>query len=328
MGDSVIPLPYLQSLRKLLPETGLDFLTLRENSEIPKSLVLFDSVYDLGGGRSFKRQAFHALSMLPRLLGQRYDVVLDLQNNEISRAIRRALRPLAWSEFDRYSPVSAGDRTKDTIAGLGLGSPDLVPGLTLIDSTLGRDRLEDSGWDGSSHLVVLNPAGFHSTRNWPLENYAEFADLWLRQRRSPTQFLVLGLEGLATKAHLLRKQIGPEMIDLVGRTTAAEAFAILQKASFVLTEDSGLMHMAWVSGIPTLALFGSSRSDWSRPLGDRSLCLNSSDLPCGACMEPTCLHGDVRCLTRYNADFVFERAERLLRDARADGSNDVGARHQ
>jgi ADP-heptose:LPS heptosyltransferase len=78
-----------------------------------------------------------------------------------------------------------------------------------------------------------------------------------------------------------------------------------------VTEDSGLMHMAWVSGTPTLALFGSSRADWSRPLGN-SRCLNSGDLECGACMEAECRFGDVRCLARYTPERIVGEAEDLL----------------
>ena len=92
-----------------------------------------------------------------------------------------------------------------------------------------------------------------------------------------------------------------------------EAFAIINKSYFVLTEDSGLMHMSWVSGIPTLALFGSSRRDWSAPQGEHSLCLNSSDLECGNCLLAICKYGDIHCLTRYTPEFVFDRSISLLK---------------
>ncbi len=72
------------------------------------------------------------------------------------------------------------------------------------------------------------------------------------------------------------------------------------------------MHMAWVCGIPTLALFGSTRSDWSAPQGEHSLCLNSSDLECGNCLLEVCKYGDVHCLSRYTPEFVFEKSIGLL----------------
>lgn len=312
-GDVVITLPYLHSLATRHPELRLDFLTREECADIPRSLKLFHRVFALGGGRRFKLQLLAALALLPRLLLERYDAVLDLQSNEISRLLRRTLRPSAWSEFDRDSPLPAGESTRLAIEAAGLGPAPLEPGLRLRDATLGENLLQSAGWERGSALLVLNPAGLYPTRNWPLPSYVAFAREWTLRYPRPTQFLILGLSSMKPRADYFKAELGDRLIDLVGRTSPGEAFAILQKATLVLSEDSGLMHMAWVSGIPTLALFGSSR-DRSRPLGGRSLCLHSGDLPCAFCMEPTCRFGDVHCLTRYEPAFVLEKALALANE--------------
>ena len=169
--------------------------------------------------------------------------------------------------------------------------------------------------ENENALVVLNPAGAFESRNWPIESYARFGHLWL-QDFPQTQFLMLGVELIADKASYLENIFGDKLINLVGKTNPAEAFAIIQKVGFVLSEDSGLMHFAWVSGIPTFALFGSSRSDWSRPLGAHTFFLDSSDLPCGNCFMARCKYGDTHCLTRFTAEFVFEKAKALLSSIR------------
>src|SRR5690242_5737905 len=80
MGDLVITLPYLQNLKKSLPEgSRLDLLTRKEVESIPKNLYLFDHVYSLGGGRNWKKQFLHSCFLLPKFLSNRYDVVIDLQ---------------------------------------------------------------------------------------------------------------------------------------------------------------------------------------------------------------------------------------------------------
>ena len=127
------------------------------------------------------------------------------------------------------------------------------------------------------------------------------------------------MQGIAEKAQYLKSQLGNCLLNLVNQTTTAEAFSILRKATLVLTEDSGLMHIAWVSGVPTLALFGSSRSVWSQPLGEASLCLHSADLPCGECMEAECCFGDVHCLTRYTPKMVFGKARELAGKIKDEG---------
>ncbi|RFM28267.1 glycosyltransferase family 9 protein [Deminuibacter soli] len=312
MGDVIITLPYLQTLRNMLPPaTTLDFLTREEVAEIPRYVSLFDKVYAIGGGRSIKKQLLFTAALLPQLLLQRYDVVIDLQHNLISNIVRNTLRPAAWSAFDRFSPIAAGERTRLTIEAAGLAANYAAEQLQLPAFSTADVLLQRHGWDKQSMLVILNPAGAFSTRNWAIENYISFARLWL-QAYPQTQFVITGIALIEKKAAQLQAELGSKLINLVLQTTAAEAFAVVQKAQLVLTEDSGLMHMAWVSGVPTLALFGSTRSDWSAPLGDHSLLLHSGDLPCGNCMLQTCAYGDNHCLTRYTPELVFDKAIRLV----------------
>jgi heptosyltransferase-2 len=310
LGDVVITLPYLRALQRSLPGTDIDFLTRQEDGSIPRALTLFRSVEQLAGGRSERRQLLLTPLLAPRLLARRYDVVLDLQNNRVSRTIRRLANPRAWALFDRESPLAAGERTRRTIEAAGFPLPRVEADLPLRDPNLGLDVLRYAKWDSARDLVVLSPAGAFASRNWPIDRYARFADLW--RRRHPAQFAILGLESLREKAAVLKASLGDDLLNLVGETTPSQAFAIVQRASLVLTEDCGLMHMAWATGVPTLALFGSSRHVWSAPLGDHAVCLHSGDLACGACMEPTCRYGDTHCLTRYSAEYVVEQAGALI----------------
>lgn len=313
MGDLVICLPYLKQLKENLTEdVVLDLLTREEAEAIPRNIPLFNKVYSLGGGRNEKKQFIYTLLLYPGLLFRRYDVVIDLQHNRISRMIRKMLFPSAWSEFDKYSPIAAGESTRLTIEAAGLGSCHAVFRSFSLEKEESIDAmLKYNGWDGASDLVVLNPAGAFITRNWPLENYVQFARIWLT-RFPGTQFLVIGLSLVEQKARFLQEHLGDKMINLVNKTNPYQAFAIVQQIKFILTEDSGLMHMAWVSGVPTLALFGSTNSVRATPLGPHSFLFNSSDLACGNCMQETCKYGDTRCLARFSPIVVFEKAMMLI----------------
>lgn len=134
MGDLIITLPYLQALRNALPSAKLDLLTLEENKSIPQSIELFDRIYLVRGYRNFKKQLAYAFLLLPKILMRRYDVVLDLQNNLISRMVRKAVMPRAWSEFDRFSTFAAGERTQLTIEAIGLGQNIPASGFILKET--------------------------------------------------------------------------------------------------------------------------------------------------------------------------------------------------
>src|SRR5215472_2790605 len=93
-GDVVVTLPYLQDLYNSFgSRVQLDFLTRQETEDIPKNILLFNKVYSIGGGRNLKKQLLSTFLLLPQLLLQHYDAVIDLQNNVISKIIRKALLP-------------------------------------------------------------------------------------------------------------------------------------------------------------------------------------------------------------------------------------------
>jgi heptosyltransferase-2 len=313
LGDTVITLPYLLDLRRRHPRMTLHFLTRREVGAIPAAAGFFERVIQLGGGRSHRRQMLLVLLMLPWFWWQRYDAVIDLQNNRVTRLLRRLVRPRAWVEFDRYSPLSHGERARQTIEALWSWKNALDTGLELRHvRARARHLLQEHGWQRGHSLVVLNPAGYGGSRSWPLDSYCEFARHWRETRDPRAQFVLLLLPALRERARFIVERLGSSCIDLTGRADQVEAFSILRECSLVLTEDSGLSHMAWVQGVPTLALFSSSRKDWSAPQGQWSDCLDSSDLPCGPCNSPVCRFGDNRCLTRYTPAFVAARAGALI----------------
>lgn len=312
IGDLMITFPYLQSLKEQIPGIQIHLLTRNEVSEIPKNLALFEKVFSIGGGRSAKFQFIISLLLMPRLWWNQYDVVIDLQNHRISKIIRKLLWTKAWSEFDRSSKVLAGERTRHTIDALQIAQTTIATRIVIKNKLQVESKLKLMGWDGKKALIILNPAGAFVSRNWPLENYVAFSKLW-KNRYPSSQLLILGTNALKAKARLLKNALAEDLLDMTGDTSLIEAFAIVRLSTLMLSEDSGLMHMSWTQGVPTIALFGSSPSYWASPLGDWSRCFNSADLPCGDCFSEECKFGDVHCLTRLTPEKVFAEAEDLLR---------------
>ena len=312
-GDVVITLPYVQALQLHVPTAQFHFLTRDEFSSLPLIMTIFTRVVTLGGGRDPKRQWLLATALLPLLLRERYDMVIDLQRNLLSRMIRRMLQPKSFCEFDRFSLHTAGERTRRTIEKLGIAQlKNDLPNLSLRNNDAGINKLHAADFDATKKLILLNPAGNFVTKNWPLEYYESFARLWMEKIDNQVQFLVLGTDSLRMKAEYLKNRLGNHFISLIGLTTQAEAFNILQKTDLVLTEDSGLMHLACAAQIPVVALLGSTKSVWSKPWGKYSFCLDSSDLECGECARPSCRFGDVHCLTRHTPDAIVKIAYDLL----------------
>ncbi|MBK9477388.1 MAG: hypothetical protein IPN99_00730 [Bacteroidetes bacterium] len=213
-GDVVITLPYLQSLRNQLPaSTQLDFLTRTRMSDIPNGMDMFTNVYALRGGNSVKREFLWFLLMYPLLLMKGYDVVMDLQNHRFSKLIRHLLFPTAWVEFDKESSLYAGLRTKRSIDFCGVADVDFSAPLILKKEV--ESKLESFSLPPDSDLIVLNPAGFFETRNWAIEKYIEFCELWMKQEKRKSYFLLLGEVSMKEKASWFEQKLGTRCINLV-----------------------------------------------------------------------------------------------------------------
>lgn len=311
MGDVVITLPYVHDLKNQLPNASFDLLTRKEVESIPKESGLFDRVFAIGGRRNTYLIVVLMFFKLPLLWLRKYDVVIDLQNNKISNLLKWFIRPKVWSSFDRFSSKSAGQRNAETIVSTGLTDHINFRKVNLkVPST---DALINQAIPKDENMViVVNPAGFFKTRNWSLENYRKFCSEWILEKEGKVKFVFVGTDRIKEKAVWLCEEFPHNTINLVNLTSPEQAFRIVQKAHLVLSEDSGLMHMAWVSGTPTLVILGSTRSDWVAHHYPHTLFLSSDDLECGNCMLAECIFGDVRCLTRYSPEFVFEKSKELM----------------
>ncbi|MCD6068474.1 MAG: hypothetical protein K0S33_3300 [Bacteroidetes bacterium] len=313
-GDVVISLPYLQSLRKQLPEVEIDLLVREECKGIPEQLTIFNTVHVLKGGRNSKLQLFHFFLLFPKLFLKKYDVLLDLQNHRLSRIMRRMLGIKAWSVFDRTSSLYAGDRYKNTINVMNIATVSFEPLNSFRDNGDGW-ILEKFGLKEGIKYIVINPAGVYANRNLEMEKYLQFCRLWLEMVDPGAVFLLIGISAIEQKAAWLQEKLGNSAINLVNRTSQAEAVLLLRKARVMISEDSGLLHMAYAVGTPSVGILGSTRNDWTNPNLPHTRFFHSSDLACGNCMLPECLYAGTPCLDRISPEMILNAA-RAIKDLR------------
>jgi heptosyltransferase II len=310
IGDIAVTLPSVVALRRNYPSSTIDLLTTRAGADLVAALELFDRVWTIADAGSSGLTM--DLEMAARLRGLRYDFVIDLQRNRRSRLVRRLSGARWWTEFDRFSPVPAGTRVLAAFNDGGI--PGIIPchRLPFRDNQLRAARLllHSRGWNGERPLLVLNPAGLWPSRRWQVGSYIEAGRLFVERHAGTV--LCLGTGRILDAARAMSEALGKRCIVVANETTLAQAFAILALSTGMISDDSGLMHMAWAAGIPTVALFGSTDFRQSAPVGDHARVLHSGDLPCGACAEANCRFGDTHCLTRYSPESVIAELESLL----------------
>lgn len=311
-GDSLISFLAAEAFKKTFPNVELHLLICRNYSELPKNIIAFDKVHVLNNSRGGWPMALDLLKIYPELQREKFDSVVDLQNNIHSRTIRRSLLTGAWSQFDRYSRVHALQRYHNTINALGLKPVTEQIKISLRNDLSGLEKLMEKGWNGTDQLIFLNPCGAFPTRQWGQQNYLAFAQLWMKHVDSNAKFVLLGYPSFNQKTTILSEGLGTSCLNLIGQTNAIEAFNIIRNVNLSLSDDGGLMHASWTNNTPTIGFLGASPAYWGRPLGVKSVAYTSEDLECGNCHSMECKWGDNRCLTRVTPKEVVERAKQLL----------------
>ena len=168
------------------------------------------------------------------------------------------------------------------------------------DAVLGKLGLHRGGYD-----VFAPGAEFGPSKRWPPAHFAELA------RRLERPVVLLGSAGDAAVCQQIATQAPGKCLDLAGKTALDEAIALIACAHVVVSNDSGLMHVAAALRVAQVALFGSSSPLHTPPLNDHAVVLwLKSDpayqppLDCAPCFERECPLGHHRCLRDLTPDRV------------------------
>ena len=163
------------------------------------------------------------------------------------------------------------------------------------------ERLKAAGWDRSRPLAAICPgAGYGSAKRWPLERYAGLGDRLSRERR--WQVVALGGPGERPLGASLAGRIGG-LIDLTGRTSLREAMAVISCCRAVVSNDSGLLHVATALGVESVGIFGPTDPRRTGPTGPSVTVVRRSVL-CSPCELRECPI-DHRCMEWISVEEVL-----------------------
>jgi heptosyltransferase-2 len=160
-----------------------------------------------------------------------------------------------------------------------------------------------------ARLLALCPgAEFGPSKRWPPDHFAALARAW--GERGWSAWLIGG-PGDTAAAQAIALAAGGGCVDLTGRTTLGQAVALLGLADAVVSNDSGLMHVAAALQRPQLALFGSSSPEITPPLSPRARSLWLG-LACSPCFKRDCPLGHHRCLRDLPPQMAIDALDEVL----------------
>lgn len=246
----------------------------------------FDTAYVLPN--SLKSALLPFLASIPRRVGY-------LGEARVGLLTHRLKNPKHKPPMVAFYSALSGDKD-----GLDADRPQLQIGTDAIDQATARQGLRAQGY-----FVFAPGAEFGPAKRWPPAHFAQLAGLLDRPA------VLLGSAKEAVLCEEISRLAPGKCLNLAGKTSLNEAFALIAGAHAVVSNDSGLMHVAAAFGVPQVALFGSSSPLHTPPLNDRARVLWLKDDPayqppldCSPCFERECPLGHTRCLVDLTAGRV------------------------
>ena len=313
LGDIVHTLPVLLLLRRKFPAARIDWLVNPAFASLLRGHRLLNDVVPFDRrrfGRAWREwsAARELVDFAVGLRRRRYDLVIDLQGllrsglltwqtgaaTRVGFAAAREGAALAYTHVvpSRGDERHAVERYLDVAEALGCGRGPVAFDFDIHADV--RQSVHDLVGDGK--YAVLLPGTNWPTKRWPAERFAELVGP-IRRHFGFRVFLA----GANDVAHLAF----PDAVSLAGKTDQKQLVVLLEKASLVVANDSGPMHIAAALGRPLVTLFGPTNPVRTGPYGRPDTVLQL-DLVCRPCYARQCLHQS--CLRWVGADDVMRVA--------------------
>jgi heptosyltransferase-2 len=319
IGDAVMTEPLITKLKNLNPQNHIHVLATPWVASVMRAIPAVNEIIcaDLKHGLL---QWSERKKIAQKLKTENYAQAYVLPNS-----FKSALIPWMAGIPERYGYIgemrwglithptpnpSKSIRPPMSLHYLTLGDPKIKeipqPQLAVEHSTLEQTKNRLLNETHYENLYILCPgAEYGPAKQWPTEHYANLASE-LATRDSKNLIVILGSKKEFTIGDQIRflSEHPNQVINWCGQTSLDEAMACISLANGVVSNDSGLMHIAAALGRPQVALFGSSDPRHTPPLSKKAK-IHWLHLDCSPCFKRTCPLGHMKCLVDISVKDVL-----------------------
>lgn len=324
IGDILLLTPLIQLFHNQNPDIQIDFLIRADFEPLIQHHPLINHILLLPKSPSLK-QVIRTAKIVRE---KNYSILFDFQKHWRSYlisflsgtkvykykkfAIRRFLLTHLKLNLYRYVPETIPERyflafrkikTKWQITPLEIYIPNEVQ--ENIETKLAEDN--------KKIMITIAPGAGRNTKRWPFEYFVKVInDL----KNYKAKVILVGGYGDKSLCEEIQKRCSPELINLCGETTLLETAAVLKKSDLIITNDTGVLHMAVALQRKVVAIFGPTVKEFGfYPTLAHNQVIEHSDMQCRPCSyhgSDTCPKVHFRCMKEIEPDRVLEAAMQLL----------------
>jgi len=311
LGDVIHSLPFLNAVKNCFPKSEIHWVIAKGLEGILESHPMINKLWviDKDSWKNIQnvKSTIREIKALFRNLKQgKYDLVVDLQgllrSGVITAATGAPVR-IGFREAREGSSVfythkveggkniHAVDRYLKIAESLGCNIADISFPFPPFDSSLSFIPHLSSLKD----YIVIVPGARWKTKIWPAEKFGKLASFL------PLKSIIVGSKSDKAIADEIASLSGGRAISLTGKTNLRELIAVIRRANFIVSNDSGPMHIAAALGIPVFAIFGPTDPVRTGPYGQGHTVIQEN-LACVPCFKNTC--DDLKCMKDLSVEKV------------------------
>lgn len=308
LGDAVMHLRALRDIKHSRPDIHLTVACPTQLADLYKRCDFVDEVLSVAGNKSLLKTAaalragnFDVIVLMPNS----WRVVLEALLAGIPHRAGFRVRGRTAREITIKVPL-------DKIASQGehqsltwLRAVQYWGGVQITQPA--RLRVQATATREAPYGVIAPGAAYGPAKRWPAERFAEAARLL---SKDIPRWVIVGAKSDAPACAEVARALNTAE-DLAGKTTLGELIDLLGHAALVLSNDSGVMHLAAATGAPTVGIFGSTSPEATRPVDPAAIVYQKVE--CSPCFERTCRYGHYECLLRVTPQLVVDEARHVMR---------------
>lgn len=326
IGDIVLTTPLIRAIKEKFPHCIIDFIIKDEYTELITFHPLLNKIYAFD-----KQKGIAELSKIKKQIRQeKYDIIIDIHKNIRSiylRSFIRAKQIVTYKKFifnrwllvhlklNRYQKIiPIYQRYIDCMKNFELVYDD--QGLDLFIPPTVTETIQKRWQTHDNHLICgIAPGASFKTKQWSLDGFIEISNYLLNKYNAKIFLFGDKLD------HEITSQItssikNNHLIDLAGKLSLLESAAMMNFCQLVITNDTGLMHIAAALKKKIVAIFGSTTEELGFfPNAKQFVVLQSNDLICRPCSHigrNTCPKKHFKCMRDISADKVKQAVDFLL----------------
>lgn len=327
IGDIVLTTAFVRLVRLKFPNAKIDFLLYSSFKSIFENNPHIDQIITCEKSENDTNLELMKSSIVKKQ--GVYDIIYDLHNNSMSNKIssgfgininkvnKRRIEKLklVWLKKGIGEPYR---RINDVYLDVGVNEE-------IVDDNLGLEFWLESDREQMQYLphkrryahkgrynIVIAPGAHFKTKQWNWLNYAHLIRKLLPFSDEIT--LIGGVNDISLADKI--QELNPQVVNLCGKTDLADSCKVIDNSDFLITNDTGVMHIAAARKVPVVAFWGSSvRELGFEPFRSPNLIIES-DVKCRPCShigKNYCSRIHFNCMNNITPDLAYNKIIDFIR---------------